>query len=140
MSYTWLVVAGILLLLELSTGTFYLLMLAVASLITWFAMQAGAGFLAQAIVFLISAALLVYITRSVRAQQSKHDTPSLADNLDAGEHIHVEQWQDRVGRTHYRGAQWAVVLDDDDEEALTDGSYIIVRLDGTRVRVARIEQ
>ena len=66
--YIWLIVAGILLIAELLTGTFYLLMLALACTFAWFAMLMGAGFLMQAVVFFISASLLVYLTRRLRVQ------------------------------------------------------------------------
>jgi membrane protein implicated in regulation of membrane protease activity len=136
--YIWLIVAGILLIAELLTGTFYLLMLALASIFTWFAMLAGAGFLMQAVVFLISASVLVYLTRRWRAQINQKNTPNLADNLDAGEIISAHNWIDGIGHTHYRGTQWRVLLDTPDDAPLTDGSYRIVKLDGVHIRVARL--
>ena len=137
--YIWLIVAGILLIAELLTGTFYLLMLALASIFTWFAMLAGAGFLMQAVVFLISASVLVYLTRRWRAQINQKNTPNLADNLDAGEIISAHNWIDGIGHTHYRGTQWRVLLDTPDDAPLTDGSYRIVKLDGVHIRVARLK-
>ena len=136
--YIWLIVAGILLIAELLTGTFYLLMLALASIFTWFAMLAGAGFLMQAVVFLISARVLVYLTRRWRAQINQKNTPNLADNLHAGEIISAHNWIDGIGHTHYRGTQWRVLLDTPDDAPLTDGSYRIVKLDGVHIRVARL--
>ena len=138
MAYTWLIVAGILLIAELLTGTFYLLMLALASVFTWFAMQAGAGFLMQSVVFLISASVLIYLTRRMRVQLNQKNRPNLAEYLDAGEIIRVYNWDNGMGHTDYRGTQWAVVLDQPDEAALTDANYRIVKLDGIRIRVARI--
>ena len=137
--YIWLIVAGILLIAELLTGTFYLLMLALASVVTWFAMQAGAGFLMQAVVFLISASVLIYITRRLRVQLNQKNKPNLADNLDAGQIITVQNWIDGVGHTHYRGTQWRVLLDASDDAPLTDGSYRIVKLEGVQIRVARLK-
>ena len=136
--YIWLIVAGILLIAELLTGTFYLLMLALASVVTWFAMQAGAGFLMQAVVFLISSSVLIYITRRLRVQLNQKNKPNLADQLDTGEIISVRHWTEGVGKTYYRGAHWSVVMDQPDEAALTDANYRIVKLDGIRIRVARL--
>ena len=134
--YIWLIVAGILLIAELLTGTFYLLMLALACTFAWFAMLMGAGFLMQAVVFFISASLLVYLTRRLRVQINQKNKPNLADNLDAGQIITVQNWIDGVGHTHYRGTQWRVLLDTPDDAPLTDGSYRIVKLDGVHIRVA----
>ena len=134
--YTWLIVAGILLIAELLTGTFYLLMLAIAGVIAWFAMLLNFDFLAQSIVFLISASILVLFTQRLRARLNANTKPNLADNLDAGEII--TDWVDGVGISHYRGSQWAVVLDVPDAQTLPDGSYRITQLDGTRIRVARL--
>jgi membrane protein implicated in regulation of membrane protease activity len=138
MAYTWLMIAGILLILELMTGTFYLLMLALASIFAWFAMQADADFLMQAVVFLISASVLVYLTRRLRARLNQKSKPNLAEQLDAGEIIQVHSWADGIGHTHYRGTQWAVVMDTPDDVPLTDGAYRITQLDGTRIRVQRL--
>lgn len=92
--YTWLIVAGILLIAELLTGTFYLLMLAIAGVIAWFAMLLNFDFLAQSIVFLISASILVLFTQRLRARLNANTKPNLADNLDAGEIITVTDWVD----------------------------------------------
>ena len=136
--YIWLMVAGILLIAELLTGTFYLLMLALACVFAWFATLSGAGFLTQTVVFLISASVLVYLTRRWRAQINQKNTPNIADNLDAGEVINVHDWVNGVGHTHYRGTQWRVLLDTPDNAPLSDGSYRIVKLDGVHIRVARL--
>ena len=136
--YTWLIVAGILLIAELLTGTFYLLMLAIAGVIAWFAMLLNFDFLAQSIVFLISASILVLFTQRLRARLKANTKPNLADNLDAGVIFTVIDWVDGVGISHYRGSQWAVVLDVPDAQTLPDGSYRITQLDGTRIRVARL--
>ena len=136
--YIWLVVAGILLIAELLTGTFYLLMLALACVFTWLAMLLGAGFLTQTLVFLISASVLVYITRRLRVHINQKSIPNIADNLDAGEIINVHDWVDGVGHAHYRGTQWRALLDTPDDAPLTDGSYRIVKLDGVHIRVARL--
>ncbi len=135
MTYTWLIIAGVLLVLELMTGTFYLLMLALASVLTWLAMLLGAGFLAQAVCFLISASALVYLARRLRGQLNQRTQPNLAENLDAGEVIWVSDWLDGVGHSHYRGTQWGVIMDTPDATEPQDGHYRIVRLDGTRIRV-----
>ena len=138
MSYTWLIIAGILLIAGLVTGTFYLLMLAIAAFCAWLSMKMGFDFLAQTIVFLVCAAILTVLTRHYRHRLNARNRPNVAENLDAGQIITVHDWVDGVGHTHYRGAEWGVEIDQPDGELLQNGSYRIVRLDGTRIRVARL--
>ena len=138
MVHTWLIIAGLLLIAELLTGTFYLLMLGIAAIFAWLSMLAGAHFLAQTIFFLICAAILTVLTRRYRHHINARNRPNLAENLDAGEIITVHNWENGIGHTHYRGAQWAVQLETAVQAPLTDGSYRIVRLDGTRIRVERL--
>lgn len=138
-TYTWLVVAGMLLIAELLTGTFYLLMLALAALLSWVAFGLGTNFLVQTLVFFISAGVLVTLVyhRRARSANGTSEYSTVADQLDAGEIVSVYEWLNGVGIAHYRGAQWAVVLDIADNQPLLDGAYRIVRLDGTRLRVSR---
>ena len=138
MSYTWLIIAGILLIAELVTGTFYLLMLAIAACCAWLSMKMGFDFLAQTIVFLVCAAILTVLTRHYRHRLNARNRPNVAENLDAGQIITVHDWVDGVGHTHYRGTEWGVEIDQPDSEPLQNGSYRIIRLDGTRIRVARL--
>ncbi len=140
MAHTWLILAGLLLIAELLSGTFYLLMLAIAAFGAWLSMKMGVDFLTQTIVFLIGAAILTVLTRRYRYRINARNRPNLAENLDAGEIITVHDWANGIGRTHYRGTQWAVQLEstDHDQAPLTDGSYRIVRLDGIRIRVERL--
>ena len=138
MAHTWLILAGLLLIAELLSGTFYLLMLAVAALGAWVAMMLGVDFLTQTIVFLIGAAILTVLTRRYRYRINARNRPNLAENLDAGVILTVRDWDNGIGRTYYRGTNWAVQLETDDQAPLTDGSFRIVRLDGTRIRVERL--
>ncbi len=138
MAYTWLIIAGILLIAEMLSGTFYLLMLAIAAVCAWFALLLGLDFLNQTVVFLICAAILTVLTRRYRYRLNARNRPNLAENLDAGQIITVHEWIEGIGHTHYRGTQWAVQMDHPDGQPLPDGSYRIVRLDGTQIRVERL--
>lgn len=57
MDYIWMVVIGLALIAELMTGTFYLLMLAIAAGAAYLAQMAGASMLVQAICFLFTSVL-----------------------------------------------------------------------------------
>lgn len=133
-SYTWLIIGAILVAIELSTGTFYLLMLAVAAITAWLFQFTGATFLVQAVVFLITSGVLVTFLHRYRAQKSLTNTVNIADQLDAGEIVHVSEWQDGIGITHYRGASWQVILETP-QDSPQAGAYRIVKFEGSRLMV-----
>lgn len=137
-TYTWLIIATVLLVVEITTGTFYLLMLAIAAVFAWVVHFFGASFLFQSMVFLVTSAILVTLVYRYRAQKTRMTRPTIADELDAGEIITVHEWHNGVGETQYRGAHWQVVLDKPQEETPPAGDYRIVRLDGTRIRVTSL--
>ena len=133
-SYTWLIIAAVLLATELASGTFYLLMLAIAAAAAWFAQLLGTSFLTQALIFLIASAVLVTWVHLYR-KQTKDTTPNPTDDiLDAGEIITVTDWHNGIGHTHYRGSAWQVVLQAHNEQPQA-GEYRIVRFEGTRLMV-----
>lgn len=109
----WWVAAGVLVLVELFTGSFYLLMVALglvaAALVAWL----GGGTVVQ----LLTASLVGGSTTlgwhlHVRRRSSK--LPAMRDrdvNLDIGERIHVGAWgADGTARVNYRGSSWQARL------------------------------
>ena len=136
-SYTWLIVAAILLATELASGTFYLLMLAIAAVVAWLAQWTGASFLVQAVVFLLASAILVTWVHRYRKQKNRTPSTNAADMLDAGEIVTVSEWHNGVGHTHYRGSVWQAVLQTPNEHPQT-GEYRIVRFEGTRLMVTPV--
>lgn len=109
-STLWLLVAAALVLAELATGTFYLLMLALgaagAAAVAW----AGAGVVGQ----LLTAAAVgggAVVVWHRRRTLSASTAPSASNrdlNLDVGSHVNVGHWeQDGRTQVHYRGSQWA---------------------------------
>jgi membrane protein implicated in regulation of membrane protease activity len=108
----WLIGAGVLVILELFSGTFYLLMIAIG-------MAAGAAAalmridlpgqtLAAAIVGVIATVLL---RRSRFGKTQSRDAAADPNvNIDIGQSVHVPEWQDRSARVMYRGAMWDVEL------------------------------
>ncbi len=133
-TYTWLIIAAVLLCIEMLTGTFYLLVLAIAAVVTWLAYLLNAPLLAQALIFcVVSAALLPVAHRYRKARQTR---PNAAQNLDAGEVVMVE-WRDNIGSTRYRGAPWQVVSEYPNDPQV-NGAHQIVRLDSSRIVVRPI--
>lgn len=111
-STLWWLLAGAAVAVELVTGTFYLLMLAIGLAAGALAAHAGAGLSGQ----LVAAALVGggavagwHLARGRRAGGPR--TGANRDiNLDVGEHIEVDAWQaDGTAQVRYRGAQWTAL-------------------------------
>ncbi|SAK54065.1 NfeD family protein [Caballeronia ptereochthonis] len=132
----WWVSAGVLIVLELFTGTFYLLMVALGFIAGGIAHAMGAlphvQFGAAALVALIA---VVVLRRSRFGNWKRSDASHDANvNLDIGATVQVDEWHDGRARTMYRGAQWDVEL----APGETEGArwYRITALDGNRLVVA----
>ncbi|KND56179.1 putative activity regulator of membrane protease YbbK [Candidatus Paraburkholderia kirkii] len=132
----WWVSAGVLIVLELFTGTFYLLMVALGFIAGGMARAMGAlphvQFGAAALVALIA---VVVLRRSRFGNWRRRDASRDAGvNLDIGATLQIDEWHDGRARTMYRGAQWDVEL----APGETEGArwYRITALDGNRLVVA----
>ena len=130
----WAIVGLALVIAELFTGTFYLVMLGVAafgaSAAAWF----GQGFPVQSIVAGLVAAAGAYAVHHYRVRNA---TQQMAP-LDAGQPANFENWVDRnarLARVRYRGASWdARVLAD---HAPEPGSVVyIVSMQGNTLNVS----
>ncbi|QOY92827.1 NfeD family protein [Massilia sp. UMI-21] len=132
----WLVVAGVLVIAELFSGTFYLLMIAIGLGAGALAAWAGASWplqvLAAAAVGLAATAVL---HRSRFGKPAKNNAARDRNvNLDIGQRVAVPAWQDGRARVMYRGALWDVELG---PGAQADaGDYRIVEVLGSRLIVA----
>ena len=135
-STVWWLLAGVLVALELATGTFYLLMLAVGMAAGALAAHAGLPVTGQLVVSALVGLALVagwYLIKrrkpgdpSARAERSV--------NLDVGETLQIQQWQDdRTASVRYRGAPWTAQL----REGLPPepGVYRVTELQGNRLVV-----
>lgn len=106
----WWVVCGLLLVAEMLTGTFYLLMLALGATSAALGAQAGLGFASQlALVAVVGGGAVIGL--EVRRRGKSTTSPAAANrdmNLDIGGQVRVETWTaDGTARVSYRGAQWA---------------------------------
>ncbi len=100
----WFLLALALLAAEMATGTFYLLVLAVA-----LATGGGAALLDLSLPLQITLSAVVGITGTVILRRSKITRPEPAENqnLDLGQPVRVMQWHaDGTLRVIYRGAEW----------------------------------
>jgi membrane protein implicated in regulation of membrane protease activity len=108
----WWVGAGVLIVLELMSGTFYLLMVALGFIAAALVRLAGAQLPVQLAVAAIVALVAVALLRRSRFGRNKRaDAAQNPDvNLDIGATLTVSKWHDRRARTQYRGAAWDVEL------------------------------
>lgn len=137
----WLVAAGVVVMLEIFTGTFYLLMisagLAAGAGAAWF----GADVSIQLIVAGVVGAAATYALRRSNLGSSKKIDAARDPNalLDIGKTILVDEWQfgnsgKSVARVMYRGAMWDVELETGQESK--PGAFTIHEIRGSRLIVA----
>lgn len=136
--YWWWIVAVGLGVLELLTGTFYLLVLALACAAGGLAAWAGLGLPLQLLVTAVVAVsgwLLLRRRNPWRGNVAADADPNML--LDIGERLQVEAWgADRQARVQYRGATWTVELDPaQPAEAARPGAFVIARVVGNRLIV-----
>jgi len=101
----WTAAGLVLVIAELVTGTFYLLVLGIAALVGAAVAFSGLGFWIQAIVAsVLAAAGVVWIH-----QRRKLITPPSMPSPDFGQPVTWESWisqSDRLARVRYRGSSW----------------------------------
>ncbi|MET1115483.1 MAG: NfeD family protein [Comamonas sp.] len=135
----WWLIAGALVVAELLTGSFYLLMLATGAVAGALAAHAGAGETAQ----IVTAALLgtgamaaCYLLRRRQARLQPPQTDR-SMNLDIGESVQVDNWAvDGTAQVRYRGAQWTVVLRPGN--APSPGTHRVAEIIGNRLLVDKL--
>lgn len=134
----WWVLAGILVAVELATGTFYLLMMALGAGAAALAAHAGMAGTAQIVIAAAvgGGATAAWHFKRFRNPQSA-PAPSNRDVvLDIGETLNIDQWQaDGTSRAHYRGASWSVRFEGPGEPA--PGPHRIVGMHGSQLSVQR---
>ncbi len=133
---SWFLVAGLVVILELFIGTFYLLMIAIGIAAGGVMALTGA---APSIQTLTAALVGVAATLLLRRSRfGKRSRPAAANdpniNMDIGQSIAVPHWVDGAARVMYRGAQWDVeLIPGTNTEA---GSYTIREVRGSRLIVS----
>lgn len=136
-STLWWVISGILVAVELATGTFYLLMLAIGSVAGAVMAHAGYGLSVQLTVAAVVGGVAVFACYWVRRRKPGDPSPR-ADrsvNLDVGEIVQVDQWNsDGTAVVRYRGAQWTVVYRG--AGATQPGRHRVIEIEGSRLLVA----
>lgn len=111
-STVWWLLTGAAVAVELVTGTFYLLMLAIGLAAAALAAHAGATVKAQLVVAALvggGAVLICHILR--RRRRGDPSARALRSvNLDVGETVQIDAWnEDGTASVKYRGASWTAI-------------------------------
>lgn len=129
----WLVLAGVLVVFELLTGTFYVLMIAIGMAFGAIAAMLGLSLPAQILVAAVVGVIATGILHRSRfgrpLRQDASRDPNV--NIDIGQSVQVETWKDGKARVMYRGAQWDVDLAPG--AIASAGSFKIVEVRGSRL-------
>lgn len=133
--YWWWAIGGIALIIaELITGTFYLLVIGIAALAGAAAAYLHYSFWMQAMA--ASAVAIAGVTWVTRFRRTQTSSPSVS--LDVGQSVVLDGWvneKDRLARVRYRNAVWdAKVLDEQGAEA---GRTLYIRhVEGSTLHVS----
>jgi membrane protein implicated in regulation of membrane protease activity len=132
----WAVAAGALVVLELFTGTFYLLMMAIGLGFGAVAALAGMGVPAQTIIAAVVGVAATGLLHRSRFGRPARGTASRDPNvnIDIGQSVTVDAWRDNKARVMYRGALWDVELAPGAQPQ--SGVFRIVEVQGSRLIVA----
>jgi membrane protein implicated in regulation of membrane protease activity len=100
----WWILAAVLVGVELTSGTFYLLVYGTAAVVAGIAAWLGAGLVVQ---LLTAAAIAVAGTLALRHwKRSTAHPESTVQDMDIGQPVILDSWQNGRGQVKYRGALW----------------------------------
>ncbi|MBE7416127.1 MAG: NfeD family protein [Ideonella sp.] len=136
-STLWWLAAGVLVAVELASGTFYLLMLAFGAAAGALAAHLGAGANTQMVIAALvgGGATALWHFKRFRAPRSAPAEANPDVNLDIGQTVRVDAWAaDGTAQVNYRGASWAVSFRGTGAPA--PGEHTIVAVQGSRLMVA----
>jgi membrane protein implicated in regulation of membrane protease activity len=136
----WWLATGVAVAIELVTGTFYLLMLAIGMAAGALAAHAGAGMPTQLVVAGVIGGGAVLAWHLKRRRHAGEALPAGSDpdvNLDIGELVHVEHWSaEHTATVRHRGANWTVIPFGGTSQG--PGMYRVREVTGSRLVVEKI--
>ena len=130
----WWIAAAVLIAIELTIGTFYLLMLALGLVAAALVTHAGGGLAAQLVVAAVvgGGAVTALHLRRGRQRPAAPAASNVDVLLDIGSRVHVAQWRtDGTARVQYRGAGWNARFVGDG--APQPGDHVIQAMDGNEL-------
>jgi membrane protein implicated in regulation of membrane protease activity len=129
-STIWWLIAGGLVVAELASGTFYLLMLAVGASAAAISAHLQLSLTLQIVAGSVVGGLAVvlwhmYQNRVVTSNPQEH----ASQHLDIGEKVQVNQWNDQgLAQVQHRGATWRAICADGQTQEI--GTYQIADIQG----------
>jgi membrane protein implicated in regulation of membrane protease activity len=132
--FLWAILGLGLVVVELLSGTFYLLVLGLAAFGAAAAAWLGQPFGVQAIVAAVVSAVGCYLVHAYRARNAKQQMAP----IDAGQPASFENWLDqgaRLARVRYRGASWDAMVDEADASTAPGTVLYVIRTDGNTLKV-----
>lgn len=139
-STLWWLLTGAFVAVELLTGTFYLLMLAVGFAAGAIAAHMGLG-MSQQIVIAAGAGGAAVVAWHMRQMRRRAQEPTAQANanvsLDIGETVQIDSWNtDGTADVHYRGARWTAIHRDG--AVPSTGAHRVAELVGNRLLVDKL--
>ncbi|MES2040756.1 MAG: NfeD family protein [Pseudomonadota bacterium] len=135
----WMILAGLVVIFELFTGTFYLLMISIGlvagALAAVFQLGSESQMIVAAVVGALATAALHKSKYGWKENANAARDPNV--NMDIGQTLQVNEWKELgngkfAARTMYRGAMWDVELQ---HSAGYPGAYVIEEIQGSRLIV-----
>ena len=131
----WMILGFALVIAELLSGTFYLLMFSVAAFGAGAVAYFGSGFPLQSAVAGVIAALGCYGVHVYRVRNMARQMPQ----LDAGQPANFESWVDQsagLARVRYRGASWDARFEGN-ADVQPGTTLYVVAADGNTLKVTK---
>ncbi len=138
----WFVIGLGLVVAELFTGTFLLLMVAIGFIAGGVVSLMGGDLVLQLVIgAAIGLAGTLILRRSRWGRRNAHKEASTNPDmvLDIGQEVHVSAWQKGAARVSYRGASWNAVPADAGQGG-APGQYKIVAIRGSTLVLAPSQQ
>ncbi|MES2510035.1 MAG: NfeD family protein [Pseudomonadota bacterium] len=139
-STIWWLLAGAAVAIELATGTFYLLMLAVGLAAAAIAAHLGAPLTIQIITAAVvgGGAVVGWHLKSGGRPKGQPAQSNPDVHIDIGEPVQIDRWNhDGTATVKYRGASWTAVLDSPGMEPGAMGQFHIKELLGNRLVIEK---
>jgi membrane protein implicated in regulation of membrane protease activity len=138
-SSIWWVLTGLAVAIELTTGTFYLLMFAVGLAAAAIAAHLGMGLTAQLVIAAVIGGGAVIAWHFLRGQKmvGKNAEFNSDVNMDIGQTVQVDVWNaDGSASVKYRGANWAAELQEGSGSGA--GTYSVEQVVGSRLILKKV--
>lgn len=135
--WLWLGAAALFLLMEMATGTFYLLLVALGFAASGAAAYLGTTPVIQLVSGMVVALLGLALLHRYRKSKGYTATESDADVVpDIGKRVMVDAWNaHRAAKVFYRGANWTALLDEG--EPMLSGEHYIHAVRGLTLILRR---